>query len=794
MFKPATKTMDRLQDIIPITEIYNNTVLTKNGYGIQIIEYTGENGFGHSSSQLQERSQLRNTIFKSLNVDYSYSFVNVINEDHSQKLPIEEKAPISNTLGGGNENKTGACHNLLYSESLPSRSSHKNLILVSRKIKLKNDDRDILSRFGLWAGVSDYDIKSFNNDTTKLISQLERYGAKLLSDNTNIKEILNSFINVKDTTVNGGKQDFSLDRILGQSNITINQDTLTLSNNNRATSVGIISVLNYPDNVVSGMFENINKLGIEVKIIQHVFPSSIREKVSNIADISHRLATRSFTRGRVNEAEEAGERAEQGNIGFHDYVCYMIVSANNKEDLESKLNKVRSTCDNYDVVTVREQNNMLYWCYLGIFPDYHADLIARMNTVSTENLSDFITLDGIPKGHTQCAFGEGSVAEFRTLSNTLYSFIFHDNEDQGALGHTLIIGASKSGKTTLTNYLLSNCLKYKDMKILSFDSMEGMYIPTLAMGGEYNNVLSGSDLKLNPFAQTGGKANTKFLRNIFRMLAGDLSDKEENIIDGLIELNQDMASDEISERNLGNLLELCKGTDLHRRLSHWISPNNPVSELFNSYEDSLSFKKQLVAFNIPEDILKDSNVLGILSYYIFYSFSRSVSRGSPHICFVDEMPFYLKNDIFADYISKAFKEWRKRNGVIIGAVQDASTLTSNDRGRQLINNSGKLIIFPNSVAKREEYCDGLGLTDTEYNWIKNFNQYSKYGQRCCLVKNRTTQESVVLDIDLSNMGQNLKLFSSQSSDVIKVKELQQQYGADWQRYYINSTTSEVANG
>jgi type IV secretion system protein VirB4/ComB4 competence protein len=74
----------------------------------------------------------------------------------------------------------------------------------------------------------------------------------------------------------------------------------------------------------------------------------------------------------------------------------------------------------------------------------------------------------------------------------------------------MVIGASNSGKTTLISFLLMNCLKFQDLKILSFDSFSGTKVPVTAFGGEYTDVKTQSSFNLNPFLLEDTYANRQF--------------------------------------------------------------------------------------------------------------------------------------------------------------------------------------------------------------------------------------------------------------------------------------------
>jgi type IV secretory pathway VirB4 component len=45
-------------------------------------------------------------------------------------------------------------------------------------------------------------------------------------------------------------------------------------------------------------------------------------------------------------------------------------------------------------------------------------------------------------------------------------------------------------------------------------------------------------------------------------------------------------------------------------------------------------------------------------------------------------------------------------------------------------------------------------------------------------------ESIILDVDLSPLGQNLKFLSSSTRDVAHMESLEEQYGDRWVEHYV----------
>ena len=773
----------RVRDVLPLVEIHSDgcTILTKNGYAIQVISYEGELSFGMSSKDLEASSSQRNTFLKSLDEDYHYSFVSGCSK---QSIFAQEGA--------------GDFLSSLKEPAFEEYMAKENYILISRKLKdpQKEERKDLIEKLGLWGGVSEYDISQFSQSSRRVVSQLKDHGAKIVTLKTGLKNLLNEMINGVDTGVSCLDKSHSLHKILGQSGLDLTESGMLIYRGNEHVIYSShLGVIDYPERITPKLFEKLRMMNIPMRIVQHVMPCSAIEQLKKVDQLSQKYEYKKFGQSYIKESLEAGSLIERKDVAFHDHVAYIMFFAASESELEENINRVQSFLKLKGVTSYIEDSHMVYYQYLGQFADYHADLDARKNVLSSANLADLLCFSGIPKGFKSSTFGDGSVAQFRTIDGSLYDFNFHVSDEEEEVGHTLIIGANGSGKTTFLSYLLANCLKYDGMRVLAFDAGEGMYVPTKALGGDYNNIFGDDcDLKLNPFHLEAGTANKKFLSDFISMLAGGLDVEEERAVQDMLSVNDDLTKDGITQKNLSTLIENCEGTDLHDRLIKWTDPDSVSSNLFNNYEDSLSFNKQLVTFNMPDELLKDSNTLNILTSYLFHCFLKVIKDGKPSIIPVDEFPMYFESDIFASRLIAILKKIRKRRGMIIGSMQNVTTLTKSKYCDDLISNCGRLVIFPNGSASREDYVDRLGLSDTLFEWIKTFTEYAPEGARACLVVNnqKGSQEAVVLNIDLSGLGENLKLLESGSSNVKKVKAMVAKYGEkNWVKEYLKEARNEV---
>jgi type IV secretory pathway VirB4 component len=74
-------------------------------------------------------------------------------------------------------------------------------------------------------------------------------------------------------------------------------------------------------------------------------------------------------------------------------------------------------------------------------------------------MAHFVTFSSDNAGLDKNSWGNEPVCKFYTDENSIYNFSFHETADKEALGNTIIIGGTGSGKTTFASFLLAQSMK-----------------------------------------------------------------------------------------------------------------------------------------------------------------------------------------------------------------------------------------------------------------------------------------------------------------------------------------------
>jgi type IV secretion system protein VirB4 len=146
--------------------------------------------------------------------------------------------------------------------------------------------------------------------------------------------------------------------------------------------------------------------------------------------------------------------------------------------------------------------------------------------------------------------------------------------------------------------------------------------------------------------------------------------------------------------------------------------------------------------------------------------------------FIDETQPMMEDPVFSKQVGILLKEHRKLRGSVSLCFQDVNAVNS-----VILEQCQTRFLFPNASASKEAYAK-FELTDFEWDYIKGFSRISRELKRSVLVKK--PGESVILNIDMSPLGNLLQLYRSGSEPVKIVKELQQQWGMkEWVSHYLS---------
>lgn len=610
----------------------------------------------------------------------------------------------------------------------------------------------------------------------RILKTLESFNPKVLSS-TQTLELFASYINGFDCTLNL-KNGLLSDSYIA-STVSFNKDYYVQNFNGKEIYRNIISLKEYDTETIDSLtISTLLHKDIEFDLlinIESIGKEKALMKLNNKLKLTNKIA-----KGKILDLIE-NVKAEYVILQYAS--LHIIPIAKSKEQLKHYTEIISTDMLNYGFIPVTETINLISQ-FFSFFPDRN-DLNARKRLQTSVNAGTMLLFEKEEQGFSNNSWGDQPLSIFKTQSLNNYLFNFHIKEskrqDDKVLGHTLIIGATGSGKTTLTTFLMMNCLKY-DIDILALDRLNGMAVATEFFEGEYNN---GENFFINPFTLEYSPENKEFLASWLRMLVGLREDQIEHIgnINSILK-GIDTLYDTLSPQKIDfGLKDLCDAIEyrdediVKMQLERYLK--NPI---FNQLKDCLEFSKRITTINM-DFIVNSPKDASLVAYYLFHKMVyRGKEKGRGFFMFIDEFRSYTDNEIMNDKINLALTQARKLNGVLAIALQDINQLNEVKNARSYIDNMGNIILFPQPNINFDDLYQryGLQFTEVEQNFLLN----TRSSERKILIKNRLEHTSSIVDIDFSSLGKYLKIFSSDSEKVLRMRELQKQFGNRWREEYL----------
>jgi len=767
-WKPLPKEQ-KIEDMLQIVGILPNgdkdTFILKSGHLAVVYEILGKDYTGLDDNQIIQLHSIRNEAFKHLPS-------NVIATIHSKRIreTIEDSYAFSDVKVAKEINEKW---NKKFQHSFKNRHylvlTTTNSSMINELALLHSNKED-----------KGFRAKSILEETSRDIkNRLREYRAIRLQGDSLIS-FISSYLNGKEV-----HQKYSdiFGNLLGGCDLVFDREKNYHSfDGNKQIFSAWIGIKSYEDNTTQKMIDELMKFQFEFSLYCQ-FQNLTSEKALFILDDKHRTAQSWLRYSEDNEIEfnEIIQRIQNKEVSLAFTGFAIQIKAKNLIELEANIEEISTLVDFYGFRTIREKTNIepLFWSLTAGLEH----LMVRKRYLTSENISDLANFSTVGEGLERCSWGNNYVTQFLTSSNTIYRFCFHNSENDKALGHTLIFGASNSGKTTLINFLMSQALRFEKLRIISFDRLQGQKIFTLTHGGNYTT-FSDDNGFLNPFSLPGTRENKTFLSS----LISDMAELEENNhnIDTAIDLIYSRLTKE-SERNLDSgITAFAPMSDKEVALDKLLLPftkKGKWGNYLNAKKDSLDFEASRITTFDMDTLISEPKLLGIILNYIFYrikllALPKDGEEPKPHLIFADELPNLLESDIFAKRVKETVLEHRKLDGVFIGASQTPQALTNHSIGKSILGSFANFIFYPDPLADRDTLSKDFQLNDNEINWIKNSGENRK------ILFKRNGGESVILNVDLITLEEHLKCFNSSNTEKIRLENLIKSNPNNWIKEFL----------
>ena len=489
------------------------------------------------------------------------------------------------------------------------------------------------------------------------------------------------------------------------------------------------------------------------------------------------------TEEQISSAESVMDENVSGNQTLVNYYPLFMIFAKSEAELKEHVDEFKKISASFGVSPIQESfATKVSW--FSIIPGF--DTFPRTFKMLSRAAAISIPMSSAPRGISNSDWGPGPLVIFPTAQGTPYQFQFHVSDKPAAVGHTLTIGPTGGGKTTLFSFLIAQSMRHQKLKAFFFDRNKGAEIFTLATGGKYVT-MQGKEKNetnflahLNPLKMSDTAANRGFLRRWLAMISEQSDPLSEDEIARAVSVNFDYLVDK--DRMLKNLWESCFSSagKMRAALKKWVDPLQ-YGDIFNEETDTLDLQSRLTTFDFTE-ILQDPVLApAVISYILHRINNTTVSGGNPSLIMIDETAPMLENKMFRDNFIAGLQEGRKNRQAYMVAFQRANVLDKLGIGDVVRGQAQTIMFFRNPAADAADY-EHWNLNPLEMAFIQG-KAYPNL-KRAVLLSRPVNNESVILNTELGGLGSLLKLFESGRSSVLLAEELYRQYGSAFVAEYL----------
>jgi len=474
---------------------------------------------------------------------------------------------------------------------------------------------------------------------------------------------------------------------------------------------------------------------------------------------------------------------------LYDYQLSIIVYDDDESQLDKAISKIKKLFYAYGIVPI-DCKGSAQWIWKTQFPSI--EQMVHTTKLLSNNIAHLISFGKEPTSFLKNDWGNEPITLFKTISGGSYGLQLHDTSGKEALAHSLVIAPAGSGKTTLFQHIIAGALRYDKVKCIIFDRYNGTEVFTNSIGGQHIDITGENrEFPINPFCCDSTNENKRYLDKFLKQLSKCDDTNSELLRSRLINLMFSIPKD---QRILANVMEcfLPSNSALYRGLFKWVSDDS-YGQWFNGNRkingktyayDSLDIKENyLTTFEMTE-VINNAEIAANFISYVMYKLRCVVRKTScPHLIFIDEAAPMLDNPYFKQEVEVLFNEHRKLRGSINICFQTPQALDKSGIAKIIIMQCPNIFLFQNLSARREDYIN-LNLTDFEWNYISG--QMNNNNPHTVLLKRK--RHSIILNTNLSTLGEYLTLYSSGSRNVMLAREYKELYGDKvWVKRFLSNT-------
>ncbi|MDR3631443.1 MAG: conjugal transfer protein TrbE [Desulfocapsaceae bacterium] len=476
------------------------------------------------------------------------------------------------------------------------------------------------------------------------------------------------------------------------------------------------------------------------------------------------------------DSEEALTEIQSGVVGMGYLTSCVVLMHENREMLDDQARELRRIFQTLGFGCRIENINALD-AWLGTHPgNGYANL--RRPLISSLNLADLLPLATVWTGSKYCPcpfypLESRPLAVLTTDGSTPFWFNLHN----GDIGHTLEVGPTGSGKSTMLGLIVAQFRCYPESRIVAFDKGMSLYPLCLGASGDHydigNDALSFAPLQRIDESEAEFSWAANWLANLAELQKLTILPNHRNAIHTALTT---LKSNPDDMRSLTDFWHVVQDRDLKDALTHYTEAG-AMGRLLDAKTDKLGFSNFMV-FEI-ESLMEmgEANLVPVL-LYIFRRFEKSLN-GQPSLLILDEAWVMLGHPVFRAKIREWLKVLRKANCAVVLATQNLSDAKNSGIFDVLVDSCPTKVLLANHAARQENQHDlyiDVGLNERQIDIIAN--AIPKQDYYLLSPAGRRKVQLALGPKTLSFIG------ASDKESLLRIKQLVAEHGPDWPETWL----------
>lgn len=436
----------------------------------------------------------------------------------------------------------------------------------------------------------------------------------------------------------------------------------------------------------------------------------------------------------INDAQAAIAETNSGMVGQGYYTSVVVLMDEDRASVEKAALFIEKNINALGFTARTETINTMD-AYMGSLPGHGVENIRRplMNTM---NLADLLPTSSIWTGENKAPcplFPPQSppLLHCVTSGNAPFRLNLHVRD----LGHGIMFGPTRSGKSTHLGLLALSWRRYKDARIYSFDKGMSMYPTCKATGGEHFTI-AGKDSRLAfaPLQFLETKADRawamEWIDTILALNGLNTTPAQRNEIGHAI-----LSMHQSGSKTLSEFVMTIQDEPIRETLKQY-TIDGLMGHLLDAESDGLDLSS-FMTFEIEHLMgLGEKFALPVL-LYLFRRIETSLD-GRPTLILLDEAWLMLAHPVFKNKIAEWLDSMAKKNCVVFMATQHLSHAVNSGILDIIVESTATKIFLPNLYARDPEtrlVYERMGLNPRQIDIIasaqpkRDYYYVSEKGQR-----------------------------------------------------------------